>query len=71
MEKAEAEVTTALTGTIDFFGAVELVAKKKKLSAKKAEAFLKEKLADGSLSLVGEFGFHLTPEQFAEKLASV
>lgn len=68
---AEKEVTTALTGTIDFFSAVELVAKKKKISAKKAEAFLKEKLADGSLSLVDESGFHLTPEKFAEKLASV
>lgn len=67
----EAEVTTALTGTINYHSAVEVIAKQKKISAKKAEAFLKEKLADGSLALTDECGFHLTPEQFAEKVASI
>lgn len=62
---------TALTGKIDFFGAVEIVAKTNEIDMKAAEVWLKEKLNEGALSMVDGEGIHLTPTQFAERLAAL
>jgi hypothetical protein len=76
--KTQAEVVaiaeampTALTGKIDFFGAVEIVAKTNEIDMKAAEVWLKEKLNEGTLSMVDGEGIHLTPTQFAERLAAL
>lgn len=69
---AIAETTpNALDGKIDFFGAVEIVAKTNEIDMKAAEVWLKEKLLEGALSLVDGEGIHLTPTQFAERLAAL
>lgn len=66
-----ATVPTALDGKIDFFGAVEIVAKSNEIGMKEAEVWLKEKLNAGELSLIDGEGFHITTDQFAERLASL
>ena len=67
-----AEATpTALDGKVDFYGAVEIVAKTNEIDMKAAEAWLKDKLNTGELSLVDREGFHLTPTQFVEQLAAL
>jgi len=65
------EMPTALTGKIDFFGAIEIVAKTNEIDMKAAEVWLKEKLNEGTLSMVDGEGIHLTPTQFAERLAAL
>lgn len=50
---------------INFFEAVAQIATSKKLSVKEAEAFLKEKMAEGVLPLT------LEPAEFAERLAGL
>jgi hypothetical protein len=64
-------VPNALDGKVDFYGAVEIVAKTNEIDMKAAESWLKEKLNAGALSLVDVEGFHLTPTQFAEQLAAL
>ncbi|MCL2874723.1 MAG: hypothetical protein FWF12_00215 [Betaproteobacteria bacterium] len=56
---------------IGFHSALEHIVGAMGMSAKEAEAFLKSKLADGSLSLTGDDGLHLTPAQFAERVAAL
>lgn len=59
------------TPTQFFFDAVEIVVAKRELTAKKAAAFIKTNLANGTLSLVNEDGTPVTAIQFEQQLAKI
>lgn len=61
----------AETPTQFFFNAIEIVVAQRGLTVKKAEKFVKDNLAKGTLSLVDENGQPVTTIQFTEQLAKI
>lgn len=65
------EVPTALSGRIDHQGAVAIIAQARGMNDAAAEVFLAEEMKKGTLSLMDESGFHVTPDVFRQKLGAV